>query len=79
MTRIFVGVGRLAGIRPGDLVGAIAGEAGLNGKDIGAIQLADRFALVEVPDQEVDHVISSLRGTTTKGRKATVRRERTER
>jgi len=79
MTRIFVGVGRLAGIRPGDLVGAIAGEAGLNGKDIGAIQLADRFALVEVPDQEVDHVISSLRGTTIKGRKATVRRERQER
>jgi len=78
MTRIFVGVGRSAGIRPQDLVGAIAGESGLNGRDIGAIEIADRFSLVEIPQAAADEVIVALRGATIKGRKATVRRERRE-
>jgi ATP-dependent RNA helicase DeaD len=76
MTRLFVNVGRSAGIRPQDLVGAIAGESGLAGRDIGAIEIADRFSLVEVPESAADQVIKSLRRTTIKGRKATIRRER---
>jgi ATP-dependent RNA helicase DeaD len=76
MTRLFVGVGRSAAIRPQDLVGAIAGESGLAGRDIGAIEIADRFSLVEVPEAAADQVIKALRRTTIKGRKATVRRER---
>jgi ATP-dependent RNA helicase DeaD len=76
MTRLFVGAGRSSGIRPQDLVGAIAGEARLNGRDIGAIEIADRFSLVEVPDSAAQQVIASLRGATIKGRKVTVRRER---
>jgi len=76
MTRIFVGAGRNAGMRPQDLVGAIAGESSLAGRDIGAIEIAERFSLVEVPDGAVDEVIRSLRRTTIKGRKPTVRRER---
>jgi ATP-dependent RNA helicase DeaD len=75
-TRIFVGLGRRAGIRPQDLVGAIAGESGLRGRDIGAIEIADRFSLVEVPRSVADDVISALRTTTIKGKKPTVRRER---
>jgi ATP-dependent RNA helicase DeaD len=76
MTRLFVGAGRTAGIRPQDLVGAIAGESGLSGREIGAIEIADRFSLVEVPESAVDQVISALRASTIKGKKATVRRER---
>jgi ATP-dependent RNA helicase DeaD len=76
MTRLFVGVGRSAGIRPQDLVGAIAGESHLSGRDIGAIEIADRFSLVEVPESAAADVIAALRGTTIKGKKATVRRER---
>ncbi|HEU4492319.1 MAG TPA: DEAD/DEAH box helicase [Jiangellales bacterium] len=76
MTRIFVGAGRNAGMRPQDLVGAIAGESSLAGRDIGAIEIAERFSLVEVPDGAVDEVIRSLRRTTIKGRRPTVRRER---
>jgi ATP-dependent RNA helicase DeaD len=76
MTRLFVGVGRSAGIRPQDLVGAIAGESRLSGRDIGAIEITDRFSLVEVPQSAADEVITSLRHSTIKGRKATVRRER---
>ncbi len=76
MTRLFVGAGRAAGIRPQDLVGAITGESSLSGRDIGGIEIADRFSLVEVPEATADEVIKALRGTTLKGRKATVRRER---
>ncbi|MDA8297847.1 MAG: DEAD/DEAH box helicase [Actinomycetota bacterium] len=76
MTRLFVGLGRNAGIRPQDLVGAITGESQLRGRDIGAIEIADRFSLVEVPESAADHVLAALRATTVKGRKATVRRER---
>ncbi|MGQ0816018.1 MAG: DEAD/DEAH box helicase [Gemmatimonadota bacterium] len=76
MTRIFVGVGRQAGVRPQDLVGAITGEAGLAGRDVGAIEIADRFSLVEVPKAAANDVINALRATTIKGKKMTVRRER---
>jgi ATP-dependent RNA helicase DeaD len=76
MTRLFLGVGRAAGVRPQDVVGAIAGESGLRGRDIGAIEISDRFTLVEVPEGAADEVIAALRHTTIKGRKAAVRRER---
>jgi ATP-dependent RNA helicase DeaD len=74
-TRVFVGGGRKMGMRPGDLVGAITGETGLPGSAIGAIQITDAFALVEVPESEADDVVRALRGATIKGRKLAVRRE----
>jgi ATP-dependent RNA helicase DeaD len=75
-TRLFVGAGRAARVRPQDLVGAIAGESRLSGRDIGAIEITDRFSLVEVPESAADEVIAALRATTIKGRKPTIRRER---
>jgi ATP-dependent RNA helicase DeaD len=75
-TRLFVGAGRAAGIRPGDLVGAIANEAGVSGEGIGAIQIADGFSLVEVSEDAAEHVIEALRAGTIKGRRVNVRRER---
>jgi ATP-dependent RNA helicase DeaD len=75
-TRLFVGTGRSAGVRPQDLVGAITGESYLSGRDIGAIEIADRFSLVEVPESAADDVVAALQRTSIKGRSATVRRER---
>jgi ATP-dependent RNA helicase DeaD len=75
MTRLFISRGRAAGIRPKDLVGAIANESRLTGREIGAIEIAEKFSLVEVPEEAADDVISALRGTTIKGQKATVRRD----
>ncbi|MBW8768032.1 MAG: DbpA RNA binding domain-containing protein, partial [Geodermatophilales bacterium] len=69
--RIFIGAGRDAGIRPGDLVGAITGETQLAGRDVGAIEIHQRFSLVEVPEPAADEVIQALRATMIKGRKAT--------
>ncbi|HEX5996778.1 MAG TPA: DEAD/DEAH box helicase [Jiangellales bacterium] len=79
MARLFIGAGRHAGIRPQDLVGAIAGESRLGGRDVGSIEIADRFSLVEIPESAAQEVIAALRGATIKGRKVTVRRERPER
>ncbi|MFF9392141.1 DEAD/DEAH box helicase [Streptomyces griseoluteus] len=76
MTRLYVGAGRSAGVRPQDLVGAIAGETRLSGRDIGAIEIADRFSLVEVPEEAADDVVRAMRGANVKGRRAQVRRER---
>jgi ATP-dependent RNA helicase DeaD len=76
VTRLFVGLGRAAGVGPGDLVGAIANEAGLAGRDVGAIQIADGFSLVEVPEAAADQVIGALRGKTIRGQAVVIRRER---
>ena len=76
VTRLFVGLGRAGGVRPGDLVGAITNEAGLDGREIGAITIADGFSLVDVPEAVAERVIGALRGATIRGRSVTVRRER---
>ena len=78
-TRIFIGLGRTAHVRPQDLVGAITGETKLQGREIGSIEIADRFSLVEVPVDRADEVVRGLRNTKLMGRKVTVRRERFER
>jgi ATP-dependent RNA helicase DeaD len=76
MARLWIGAGRQAGVRPADLVGAISGETGLKSAFIGAIEIADRFSLVEVPDEVADDVIEALAATKLRGQKVTVRRDR---
>ena len=73
-TKLFIGVGREAGVKPGDLVGAITGEAGVSSSDIGKIEMSDRFALVEVPEALAEAIIAALRATTIRGKKPAVRR-----
>jgi len=74
--RIFIGAGQRAGVRPKDVVGAIANESGLSGRDVGNIEITPNFSLVEVPRHAADEVIRALRGSTIKGRRATVRPDR---
>lgn len=75
-TLLNISGGRKAGVRPGDLVGAIAGEADVSSGVIGAITIEDDHALVEVPEALASRIMSALSGTTIKGRKVNVRRER---
>ncbi|WP_437864949.1 DEAD/DEAH box helicase [Sorangium sp. So ce363] len=75
IARLYISAGRAAGIRPADLVGAIANEASLSSRDIGAIEIADGFSTVEVPADAADAVIEALRATRLKGRKVQVRRD----
>jgi len=78
VARIYVGVGRLAGVRPGDLVGALANEGRLDPRAIGAIQIADRFSLVEVPSDALGRVVAALRHATIRGKPMRPRRDRAE-
>jgi ATP-dependent RNA helicase DeaD len=75
MTRLVITAGEQRGIRPKDLVGAIAGEADIPGTSIGAIQIGDKFSVVEVPEAAADKVIRALSRTTIKGQRVTVKRE----
>jgi ATP-dependent RNA helicase DeaD len=68
MTRLFIDVGRLDRIRPADIVGAIANESGLSGKQIGSIDIYDRFAFVEVPAHSAHTVLRAINGTTLRGK-----------
>ena len=74
MTVLLVGAGHDAGIRPADLVGAIAGEAKLSAREIGAIRIEAARALVEVPEAVADRVIRALKSTKLRGKKVDVRR-----
>lgn len=74
--RLFVGGGRKAKIRPGDLVGAIVNESGVAASDIGAIVISDRHATVEVPASKADGIIEALGAAHIKGKKVPVRRDR---
>jgi ATP-dependent RNA helicase DeaD len=68
MVRIFVGMGRHEGLRPGDLVGAIANESGLDGRQIGVVEILDRTSFVEVPLIEGQRVIDALGQTKLRNR-----------
>lgn len=72
MVRIFVGMGRQEGLRPGDLVGAITNEAGLSGKQIGVIEVLDRSAFVEVPASEGQRVIDALSNSKVRNKRVKV-------
>ena len=73
MVRLFIDAGREAGVRPADIVGAIAGETGLSGQAIGAIDLYDRFTFVEVPRDRVDHVLAGMRHVKIRNRPVRVK------
>ena len=72
MARLFLNVGRQAGVRPGDIVGAIANEAGIPGRAIGAIDIYDTTAFVEVPAADRERVMRALSHTTIKGQRVQV-------
>ncbi|MEO7520313.1 MAG: DEAD/DEAH box helicase [Gemmatimonas sp.] len=76
VARLWVGAGRKAKMRPGDLVGAIANDVGIDAGVIGAIQIADGYSTVEVPEEIAEDIIEALRSTTIKGKRVVVRRDR---
>jgi ATP-dependent RNA helicase DeaD len=76
VARLYIGAGRANRVRPQDLVGAIAGEADISGRDVGAIDIGDYHSIVEVPEAVAERVIKALKGSHIKGKKAVVRRYR---
>jgi len=56
-------VGRIHGVEPGNIVGAISNEAKLNSRDIGKIRLFDYFSLVDLPGNLAQEKLNKLRST----------------
>ncbi len=71
-TRLFLSVGSRDGAGPGDLLGAITGEAGLKGDQVGRIDVKDTYTRVEVQDAYAPQVIEALNGTSIRGRSVRV-------
>jgi ATP-dependent RNA helicase DeaD len=65
---LFLSVGTRDNIRPGDLVGAITGEAHIKGDQVGRVDIRESFAVVEVASSVAERVIRALNGTTMRGR-----------
>jgi ATP-dependent RNA helicase DeaD len=66
--RLFVSIGSRDNVRPGDIVGAITGEAGIKGEQVGRVDIRDTFSVVEVAAAVAERVIRALNGTTMRGR-----------
>jgi ATP-dependent RNA helicase DeaD len=75
---LFLTLGSKDGISPGDLVGAITGEADIAGNRIGKIEIKDTFSRVEVEEAVAAQVIKALNGVTVKGRSVRVDYDRKE-
>jgi len=68
MVRLVLQVGRNASVRPQDIVGAIANEAQIPGRAIGAIDILDAYTFVDIPQEFVDKVLGAMRSVKIKGR-----------
>jgi len=67
MARLFVEIGRRQGLRPGDLVGAIANEAHVPGAAVGSIDIYDQFTFVEVEQQLAQRILEALNQAMIRG------------
>lgn len=68
MARLFLNVGRDQNIKPGDVLGAIAGESGISGRMIGSIDMYDKYTFVEVPEDCAEEVLECMKRVKIRGK-----------
>lgn len=68
MVRLFINMGKNQNVRPGDIVGAIAGESGVPGKMIGSIDMYDKYTFVDVPREYVSEILEAMKNSKIKGK-----------
>lgn len=68
MTRLFINLGKNQNVRPGDILGAIAGESGMPGRLVGSIDMYDKYTFVEVPRNQADVVMEAMNRVKIKGK-----------
>jgi ATP-dependent RNA helicase DeaD len=72
MVRLFINIGKKNNIRPGDILGAVAGETGMPGKLVGTIDMYDKYTFVEVPREYAAEVIEAMKSARIKGKNINV-------
>ena len=68
MVRLFINIGKKQKARPGDILGALAGETGMPGKLIGTIDMFDKYTFVEVPREYARDVLHAMQNVKIKGK-----------
>lgn len=68
MTRLFINLGKNQNVKPGDILGAIAGESGIPGRLVGSIDMYDKYTFVEVPKEQADIVMDAMNHVKIKGK-----------
>ncbi len=71
--RLEIGVGSRDGIRPADIVGSIANEADIPGREIGPIEIGEDRTTVSVPAERGRHIVEKMAGAMFRGRDLSVR------
>ena len=70
METLYISGGRKDKLRPGDILGALTGEAGgFQGSDVGKIEIHDRFSYVAIAKGSADRAIQQLGAGRIKGKK----------
>ena len=72
MVRLFINIGKKQRVRPGDILGAIAGESGMDGKLIGTIDMYDKYTFVEVPREYARELLNAMKNVKIKGKTVAV-------
>jgi ATP-dependent RNA helicase DeaD len=66
-SKLIISGGRAAGLEPSDIIHAITAAAHLDGESVRNVRVLERFAFVEVPEEEAERVIERTRGTEVRG------------
>jgi ATP-dependent RNA helicase DeaD len=69
VTRLFLNVGSMDNVRPGDLVGAITNEAGISKAELGRVEVRDKHSTVEVASSVANAVVGRITGIEIRGRR----------
>lgn len=72
MARLFINIGKNNKVRPGDILGAIAGESGIPGKLVGSIDMFDKYTFVEVPKDVANDVLRGMKNAKIKGKSVNI-------
>ena len=68
MARLFINIGKDQKVKPGDILGAIAGESGISGRLVGSIDMYDKYTFVEVPQDCAEEVLECMKNARIKGK-----------
>jgi len=74
MERFRIEVGHEHGVKPGNIVGAIANEAGIDGDNIGQINIQDDFSLIDLPEGMPKDIFNDLKNVWVSGQKLAISR-----
>lgn len=72
MVRLFINIGKKNRVRIGDILGAVAGESGMEGELVGAIDMYDKYTFVEVPREYASEVIDAMKNARIKGKQINI-------